>query len=123
MKALDGYECEQQISFINDRGNMKAHLPETNITRETRAKSNEVVDKEKRYRQIVEILSEGQSIKLTAKQIAVIMCRKGWIPTEERNFTAPRLTELTQAGIVEPCGKTRCLYTGKTVTVYRLRRA
>ena len=93
-------------------------------TFDTRAEANEKVDRKKRYRQIIGIMKEYELFKkLTAKDIAVIMHEKGFTPTEERNFTAPRLTELTQAGIVEPCGKTRCLHTGKTVTVYRLRRA
>ena len=123
MKTLDAYECEGQISLMDDSGNIKERLPGTIPTFETRAEANESVDREKRYAQITEILGEGQDIRLTAKQLAVIMCRRGLIPNEERNFTAPRLTELSQKGIVEPCGKTRCIYTGKTVTVYRLRRA
>lgn len=121
MKTLDAYECEGQISLMDDSGNIKQLLPGSMPTLETRAEANESVDREKRYAQIVEILGEGGDIRLTAKQLAVIMCRRGLIPNEERNFTAPRLTELSQKGIVEPCGKTRCIYTGKTVTLYRLR--
>lgn len=121
MKTLDAYECEGQISLMDDSGNIKERLPGSMPTLETRAEANESVDREKRYAQITEILGEGQDIRLTAKQLAVIMCRRGLIPNEERNFTAPRLTELSQKGIVEPCGKTRCIYTGKTVTLYRLR--
>ena len=92
------------------------------ITLETRAESHEKVDKAKRYRQIKSILS-GRKRGLTAKEIAVIMCKKGYIPTSERNFAAPRLTELCEQGIVEPIGKTICEYTGKKVTVYQLRSA
>jgi len=50
-----------------------------------------------------------------------MMCEKGYIPTSERNFTAPRLTEMSQNGIVEPYATKKCEYTGKTVSVYRLR--
>lgn len=100
---------------------MIERLPGENPTIDTRAEANEKVDRQKRYKQIIEILGEHKNIMLTAKQLAVIMCRRGLIPTEERNFTAPRLTELSSKGIVEPCGKIRCLYTGKKVTVYRLR--
>ena len=121
MKTLDAYECEGQISLMDDSGNIKERLPGMIPTFETRAEANESVDRKKRYSQIVGILGEGGDIRLTAKQLAVIMCRRGLIPNEERNFTAPRLTELSQKGIVEPCGKTRCIYTGKTVTLYRLR--
>ena len=85
---------------------------------ETRAESHELVDKEKRYRQIVECLSMHP--KLTAKEIAVLMYLHGYTPTSERNFTAPRLTELSQKGIVEPVGKKQCAFTGRMVTVYDL---
>lgn len=88
-------------------------------TFDTRADSNESVDKKKRYKQIVEILIGGK--EMTAKEIAVEMCNRGYIPTSERNFTSPRLTELSYKGIVEPCGKQKCTYTGKTVAVYKLR--
>ena len=49
------------------------------------------------------------------------MYEKGEIPTSERNFTAPRLTELSYKGIVEPVGKQKCSYTGKMVAVYKIR--
>jgi hypothetical protein len=88
-------------------------------TLETRGESHEQVDKQKRYSQIIECLKECP--KMTAKEVAVMMMQKGYIPTSERNFTAPRLTEMCQKGIVEPIGKTVCQYTGKTVAVYSLR--
>lgn len=87
-------------------------------TLSTRAEAHDSVDKQKRYAQIIECL---QVKPMTAKEIAVMMFNKGMIPTSERNFTAPRLTEMSQNGIVEPYGKKRCEYTGKTVAVYRLR--
>jgi repressor of nif and glnA expression len=88
------------------------------ITFETRAEAYENVDKTLRYSQILEIL-DGK--EMTAKEIAVEMHKKGYIPTDERNFTAPRLTELSIKGIVEPTEKKKCEYTGKTVSVYRIR--
>ena len=90
-----------------------------NTPAETRAEANEIVDREKRYKQIIECLTSP----MTAKEVAYAMWRKGYIPTTERNFTAPRLTELSYKGIVEPVGKTKCTFTGKTVTVYALRGA
>ena len=89
-------------------------------TLETRSESNETVDKNKRYSQIIECLEENGD--LTAKECAVIMMNKGYIPTSERNFTAPRMTEMSQKGIIEPIGKKICAYTGKKVAVYSLRR-
>lgn len=90
-------------------------------TFDTRTEANDRVDREKRYRQIIGIMKMTYPLGLTAKQIAVIMHDKGFTPTSERNFAAPRLTELSQKGFVEPYGKTTCRYTGKKVAVYRLR--
>ena len=98
---------------------MRERLPGEITTLDTRSEANETVDKKKRYKQIIEILYGGK--EMTAKEIAVEMCNRGYIPTNERNFTAPRLTELSYKGIVEPIGKQRCIYTGKTVAVYKLR--
>lgn len=88
---------------------------------ETRAEAHGTVDKQKRYRQILECLNEGGA--MTAKEIAVCMQGKGYIPTSERNYTAPRLTEMSKSGAVEPVGKKLCKYTGKKVAVYKVRRA
>lgn len=88
------------------------------ITFENRAEAHETVDKQLRYMQILNVL-DGK--EMTAKEIAVEMNKRGDIPTDERNFTAPRLTELSIKGIVEPIGKKKCSYTGKTVSVYKIR--
>ena len=95
-------------------------MSELFVTLSTRAEAHEKVDKHKRYAQIIECLSEKP--KMTAKEIAVMMYQKGYIPNTERNFAAPRLTELSKEGVVEPIGKVRCEYTGKTVALYQLRR-
>lgn len=96
-----------------------------NTPAETRAEANDTVDRKKRYKQIKECLKEakekGGLAGLTAKECAILMCKKGYIPTDERNFTAPRLTEMCDSGQVEPIGKVTCKSTGKTVTVYALR--
>lgn len=86
---------------------------------ETRAEANETVNRQERYRQIVECLREKPN--QTAKELASSMLAKRFIPYCDRNFTAPRLTELTQKGVVEPVGKRVCKWTGKMVTVYNLR--
>lgn len=88
------------------------------ITSETQHESYLGLDKEKRYAQIKEILNELK--QATAKEIAVAMYEKGYIPMSERNFSAPRLTELCKDGIVRVIEKTKCQYTGKTVAVYEL---
>ena len=94
------------------------------VTPSTRAESHETIDKQKRYRQIIECLNEAKRLGhagLTAKECAVMMMQKGYIPTSERNFVSPRMTEMAQEGKVEPIGKTICKYTGKKVAVYALR--
>ena len=90
------------------------------VTLDTRAEANDKVDRQRRYSQIIECLEENGN--LTAKECAVIMMNKGYIPTSERNFTAPRMTEMSQKGIIEPIGKKVCGYTGKKVAVYSLRK-
>lgn len=98
--------------------NFEKRLPGEIPMLETRHESHEKVDKRKRYQQITEIL-DGK--ELTAKEIAVEMFRRGYIPTTERNFSAPRLTEMSEQGMVEPVGKKICQWTGKKVAVYALR--
>ena len=88
------------------------------ITAYTQGEANATVDRQKRYKQIIEVL---QGKELTAKEIAVEMCKKGFIPTSERNFSAPRLTELEGIGKVAVIGKRKCQYTNKTVAVYAVR--
>lgn len=88
------------------------------ITFETRRESLDALDKEKRYIQILSVLEDKE---MTAKEIAVELFKKGLIPTSERNFVSPRLTEMSIDGRVEPTGKKKCSYTGKRVSVYKRR--
>ena len=87
------------------------------ITIETRYESyKQIIDKKKqRYSQILNRLDRPK----TAKQIAVELYDLGLIPSTERNYTAPRLTELADIGIVEVVGKIKCEYTGKQVALYK----
>ena len=86
------------------------------ITAETRQLSfNDIQLKTKvRYEQILDRLDKPK----TAKEIAVELFEIGIIPSTERNYTAPRLTELEKRGIVRAVGKKKCKYTGKMVAVY-----
>lgn len=94
-------------------------LPGEYVPYETRGEAQGKVDRNMRYSQIKECLKERP--QQTAKEIAVMMWSKGYIPNTERNFTAPRLTEMCQNGIVEAIGTTKCKWTGRTVSVYELR--
>ena len=90
-------------------------------TIEARHDSYETVDKQARYNQIIECLTEKP--QQTAKEIAVMMMQKGYIPTAERNFTSPRITERMKKGMIEPIGKKVCQGTGQKVSVFTLRDA
>ena len=89
------------------------------ITQETRQLSfKDIQDKKKRrYEQILHRLQDRE---MTAKEIAIEMFELGMIASTERNYTAPRLTELESIGLVEVVGKKKCDYTGKKVAIYRL---
>ena len=88
------------------------------IPKETRLESYEqitpVVDIRKRM--ILDILQNHG--ELTAQEIAAELHTRGYIPSDERNFTAPRLTELRKDGKVTPVGKKMCNKTGRIVTVW-----
>lgn len=87
-------------------------------TYDTRKEAHEKVDKELRRRQILDVLEVSP---MTAKEVAVVLYHQKKIPTPERNFTAPRITEMMNDGIVEPIGKKKCQWTGKTVSVFAIR--
>lgn len=89
------------------------------VTLDTRADAEACVDKQKRYAQIIECMKDSDE-PMSAKAIAVEMYRRHYIPTTERNFTAPRLTEMSKTGIVEPVGKVKRPFTGRMVAVYGL---
>lgn len=88
------------------------------VTYGTRAEAEQKVDKRKRYAQILGILDGKQ---MTAKEVAAEMYRLGYTQNDDRNNAAPRLTELSHDGRVEPVGKKKCAWTGKTVAVYATR--
>ena len=95
----------------------EARRPGEIPTLETRAEAEQTVDKRKRYEQILEVMSEYQP--LTAKEIAVRMYIRKYIPDKDRNHVSPRLTEMMYDGRVEPVGKKTCEYTHKKVTCWR----
>lgn len=86
------------------------------ITYQTRQMSLEdIQDKTKiRYIQILNRLDEPK----TAKELAVELFELDYIPSTERNYTAPRLTELEKMGYVKAVEKKKCKWTGKMVAVY-----
>ena len=86
------------------------------ITQITRQMSFEDIQLKKKIR-YEQILSRMDKPK-TAKEIAVELFELGYIPSTERNYVQPRLTELCKKEIVRVVGKKKCNYTGKTVAIY-----
>lgn len=99
---------------------MRERLAGENTPAETRRDANAIVDREKRYKQIISIMTDCTN-PMTAKEIAVLMYERRYTGSTDRNHSSPRLTELMEKGIVEPAGKVKCKWTGRTVTAYRLR--
>lgn len=89
------------------------------ITHQTRQLSFEDMQlkKKMRYEQILNRLIKGNK---TAKEIAVELFELKLIPNAERNYTAPRLTELEKLGLVKAKDKKICQYTGKKVAIYEI---
>ena len=87
------------------------------VTMQTRQMSFEDIQLKKkiRYEQILSRLDKPK----TAKEIAVELFELGLIPCTDRNYTAPRLTELEKKyKLVRVVDKKKCQYSGKTVAVY-----
>lgn len=88
------------------------------ITEETRRESYHAIllTLTQRQKTVLQILRECGD--LTAQEIAAELHRQGVTPTDERNFAAPRLTELCDMGLVKAVGKKICGKTGRNVTVW-----
>jgi hypothetical protein len=88
------------------------------ITQENRRDSYEQVllTLNARQKKVLEILTEWDD--LTAQEVAMVLNMSGVTPTDERNFAAPRLTELCDKGLVRAVGKKVCDKTGRTVTIW-----
>jgi len=90
------------------------------ITDETREESHEMIlaTASKRRVIILEILASNE---MTANEIAEVLFEKGYTPFYERNFAAPRLTELKAEGKIEVVGKKYCERTGRKIAVWRIK--
>ena len=89
-----------------------------NITKETRRKSYDTVltTLTERHKAVLTILKESGD--MTAQEIAAELHRRGITSTDERNFAAPRLTELADKRLVQAVGKKICSKTGRKVSVW-----
>ena len=88
------------------------------ITKETRQESYNAVlpTLTERQKTVLQILKDCGN--MTAQEIAAELQRRGITPTDERNFSAPRLTELSDKGLVKAVGKKFCGKTGRKVSVW-----
>jgi len=94
-----------------------------NIPQETRRESYEAAkqDAAARRRVILDILAERGG--MTAREVAGELHRRGITPTDERNFAAPRITELYKDGKIAVTGKKLCTHSGRNVAVWAVKGA
>ena len=87
-------------------------------TKETRRESYEaVLPKVKdRARLILETLGDKE---MTVSEITEELVSSGKIPYFNRNYVAPRLTELKDMGIVETCGRKKATRSDATEAIWR----
>ena len=90
------------------------------ITTQTRWESYEKLDKRRLHHLIISALVENSERGLTARETAVILYNQGYVQSNERQVTAPRLTELMDAGKVTVIGKRLDPVSLKQVAVYSI---
>ena len=110
----------KDITIIDPEGDNAP--PVGSITEETRLDSYHAVQPDAAIRRqlILDILTGSEG--MTAQEIADELHRRGITPFEERNFAAPRLTELKAAGKIEVTGKKQCYRTGRSVAVWAVKK-
>lgn len=88
------------------------------ITRQTRRASYEAVlpKVNDRHRLILATLGGRE---MTVSEIVEELVEAGRIPHYNRNYVAPRLTELKERGLVETCGRRRSIRSHATEAVWR----
>ncbi|MDR1892202.1 MAG: hypothetical protein LBQ48_04270 [Oscillospiraceae bacterium] len=69
-----------------------------------------------RQKTVLQILKDYG--EMTAQEVADSLFLMNITPTNERNFAAPRLTELCDMGLAEAIGKKVCGKTGRTVSIW-----
>ena len=107
------------LDLIKDRDMKRRYFMGTNqTTKETRRASYDaVIPKAKeRGRLILETLG---SRSMTVSEITDELVKAGRIPYYNRNYVAPRLSELKDMGVVETCGRRRSTHSTATEAVWR----
>lgn len=89
------------------------------ITQETRRESNQKTDKANMQGHVIRVLQSCE-LPLTAREIAVQLCKEYVIPYPERSVIQPRITELVADGKVKAVGKVYDSVTDRKVAAYVL---
>lgn len=89
------------------------------ITLALKKESNNRVNKNRWYEEIINLLS-NEKAPLSCKDIAVRLYKKGISSSPTRQEVAPRVTELTDKGILKVYGEKYCPYTNHKVSTYVL---
>ena len=87
-------------------------------TKETRRASYEAVLPKVKERSRL-ILATLGSREMTVSEITDELVAAGEIPYFNRNYVAPRLTELKDMGVVETCGRRKSTRSNATEAVWR----
>ena len=93
------------------------------ITTDTRWKSFEKIQDSDLPEMIIEVLKQARAkgiSGMTAREIAVVLKNQGLVRVAERQTTAPRITELIDAGKVKAVGKVRDESTNRNVATFML---
>lgn len=91
------------------------------ITTDTRFESLEKLDRSGLYNLILSTLHDNKENGLTAREVAVIFYNQGLLRSNERQATAPRLTELVDDGRVVIIGKRFDEISLRNVAVYTIK--
>ena len=88
------------------------------ITRETRRASYDAVlpKVNDRAKLVLETLGDNE---MTVSEITDCLVDAGRLPYFNRNYVAPRLTELKDMGVVETCGRRKSTRSKATEAVWR----
>lgn len=87
-------------------------------TKETRKASYEAVLPKVKERSRL-ILKTLGSREMTVSEITDELVAAGKIPYYNRNYVAPRLTELKDMGVVETCGRRKSTHSTATEAIWR----
>lgn len=87
-------------------------------TKETRRESYAAIlpKVSKRSTLILDTLGDRE---MTASELAEELVKAGIVPYFNRNYVAPRLTEMKDMGVVETCGRRKATRSNATEAVWR----